>query len=99
MNSTNNDRQDGPLQRPVGLVPSASVIGGYKASTVRFDDGTACCTCTYNYSMSDADKTQLARRIAAALNLTRYLTVEQIESIRPNASGHRPDCREENSDG
>lgn len=68
------------------LIPRAVVDGGYKPSTVRFEDGTPCCTSTYNYRMPDEEKALLARRIAAALNLTRHLTVEQIESLVSNAA-------------
>lgn len=87
--SAERERLVGQLDRRVGHVPRAAVFGGYKRSTVRFVDDTACCTCTYNYGMDDEKKTLLARRIAAALNLTRHLTVEQIESLLPNAQAQR----------
>lgn len=79
-----NSQQKRPITTPPGrqapaLIPIAVVSGGYKPSTVRFVDGSPCCTTTYNYRMSDEDKNRLARRIAAALNLTRGMTVEQLE--------------------
>jgi hypothetical protein len=54
---------------------------GYGSRTIRFadtDGGVA--TTTYNFSMSDDEREAMARRITAALNLTRNLTVEQMES-------------------
>lgn len=51
-------------------------------ATLRFDNGAACCTCTYNYSMPDERRVALARRIAAALNATRGFTTEQLEACR-----------------
>ena len=59
----------------------------YGARTVRFSDtdgGVA--TTTYSYSMSDAERAAMARRITAALNLTTNLTIEQMESSAPIAS-------------
>jgi hypothetical protein len=58
--------------------------GGYKANAIRFadvDGGVA--TTTYNFAMSDEEKHAMARRITAALNLTRHLTVEQMEAAAP----------------
>lgn len=57
---------------------------GYGSRTIRFadtDGGVA--TTTYSYSMSDEERAQMARRIAAALNLTTNLTVEQMECAAP----------------
>jgi len=54
--------------------------GGYKGMSIRFadkDGGVA--TTTYSFSMTDEEKHQMARRITAALNLTKNLTVEQME--------------------
>ena len=57
---------------------------GYKGWGIRFGDqdgGVA--TTAYSYSMSEAERFEMARRIAAALNLTRYLTIEQLEHNAP----------------
>jgi hypothetical protein len=61
---------------------------GFGSSTVRFadvDGGVA--TTTYSYSLSDDEREAMARRIVAALNLTRHLTIEQIESAAPMLEG------------
>ena len=58
--------------------------GGYKGASLRFadkDGGVA--TTTYNHSMSEREKFEMARRITAALNLTRNLTTEQMETEPP----------------
>lgn len=55
---------------------------GYGGRSIRFadkDGGVA--TTTYNYSMSDEEKTEMARRITAALNLTARLRTEDIERL------------------
>lgn len=60
--------------------------GGYRNNAIRFadvDGGVA--TTAYCYSMSEDEKYAMARRIAAALNLTRHLTVEQMENAAPLA--------------
>ena len=57
---------------------------GYKGWAIRFadvDGGVA--TTAYSYSMTDDERFEMARRITAALNLTRNLTVEQMESAIP----------------
>ena len=57
---------------------------GYKGWGIRFGDldgGVA--TTAYSYSMSEVERFEMARRITAALNLTRYLTTEQIEQNAP----------------
>ena len=53
---------------------------GYKGRAIRFadrDSGVA--TTAYSYAMSDTERDAMARRITAALNLTRNLTVEEME--------------------
>lgn len=58
--------------------------GGYRDNAIRFadaDGGVA--TTAYSFSMSDEEKHAMARRITAALNLTRHLTVEQMEAAAP----------------
>ncbi|TNC80270.1 MAG: hypothetical protein C9356_15190 [Oleiphilus sp.] len=50
-------------------------------STLRFSNGTACCTCTYNFSMTKAEQHQLARRIRASLNAFKNVPVEEIEAL------------------
>lgn len=57
---------------------------GYKGWGIRFadvDGGVA--TTAYSYSMSDDERFEMARRITAALNLTRHLTVDQMEAASP----------------
>ncbi|OEZ53004.1 hypothetical protein JAB5_27500 [Janthinobacterium sp. HH103] len=57
---------------------------GYKGWGIRFGDhdgGVA--TTAYSYSMSEAERYEMARRITAALNLTRFLSIEQLENIAP----------------
>lgn len=57
---------------------------GYGSRTIRFadsDGGVA--TTTYSYSMTPEEREAMARRITAALNLTRNLTVEQMEAAAP----------------
>lgn len=63
---------------------SYSQKSGYKGWGIRFadvDGGVA--TTAYSYSMTDDERFQMARRITAALNLTRHLTVAQMESAIP----------------
>lgn len=58
--------------------------GGYKTTAIRFADGKSqpgVATTTYSFGMSTEEKYEMARRITAALNLTRNLTVEQIEML------------------
>jgi len=58
--------------------------GGHKTTAIRFADGKSqpgVATTSYSYGMSDEEKFEMARRITAALNLTRNLTVEQIEML------------------
>lgn len=53
---------------------------GYKGWGIRFadvDGGVA--TTAYSYSMSENERYEMARRITAALNLTRDLSIEQLE--------------------
>ncbi len=57
---------------------------GYKGAGIRFadkDGGVA--TTAYSFAMSDDEKFEMARRITAALNLTRNLTTELMESAPP----------------
>lgn len=58
--------------------------GSYKGWAIRFadvDGGVA--TTSYSYGMSDVARFEMARRITAALNLTRHLTTEQMEQSAP----------------
>jgi hypothetical protein len=62
---------------------------GYKRAAIRFadkDGGVA--TTAYSFAMSDEEKFEMARRITAALNLTRNLTTEQMEAAA--ALGKQP---------
>ncbi|WP_459572662.1 hypothetical protein [Cupriavidus sp. 8B] len=54
---------------------------GYKGRAIRFadlDSGVA--TTAYSYAMSNEERDAMARRITAALNFTRNLTVEDMEA-------------------
>lgn len=66
--------------------------GGYASRAVRFADvDSGVCTTTYSYRMTDDEKWEMARRITAALNLTRNLTTEQMEkskALTPGDSGN-----------
>lgn len=58
--------------------------GGYRDNAIRFadtDGGVA--TTAYSYRLSNEEKYDMARRITAALNLARYLTIEQMEAAAP----------------
>jgi hypothetical protein len=58
--------------------------GGHKGWAIRFADSKQCrgvATTSYSYGMSDEQRTEMARRITAALNLVRHLDVEQIEAL------------------
>lgn len=53
---------------------------GYGSRTIRFadvDGGVA--TTTYSYSMTQDERSEMARRITAALNLLSGMTTEEIE--------------------
>ena len=57
--------------------------GGYMSNAIRFladgaDDGGVATT-TYSYSMTQEERHEMARRITAALNLTRDMETEEIE--------------------
>ncbi len=57
---------------------------GFGSRTIRFadvDGGVA--TTTYSYSLRDVERAAMARRITAALNLTRHLTIEEMEAAAP----------------
>lgn len=54
---------------------------GYGARTIRFadtDGGVA--TTTYSYKLTDDERAAMARRITAALNFTRNMSVERLEA-------------------
>jgi len=54
---------------------------GYGARTIRFadaDGGVA--TATYSYKLTDDERAAMARRITAALNFTRNLSIERLEA-------------------
>lgn len=58
---------------------------GWGGFTIQFADKTknpGCATVTYNKYMTQDEKHELARRITAALNATRYMTTEQIEAFQ-----------------
>ena len=66
------------LQR--GVISTAFVTG-YGGRTVRFEDGGSCCTCTYAFNLESEERHQLARRIAAALNATRNVNIDDLERM------------------
>lgn len=57
--------------------------GDYDGRCIRFDDGTGSgvATTTYSYAMDMREKCVMARRITAALNATKHLTIEEIEGL------------------
>ena len=60
--------------------------GGYKGLAIRFADQSKArgvATTAYSFALSDDQRFEMARRITAALNLTRNLTVEQMEAAAP----------------
>lgn len=60
--------------------------GGYKDWAIRFGDckiRTGAATTAYSFGMSDLERTELARRITAALNFTRNIPTEQLEAAVP----------------
>lgn len=65
-----------------------AMVSGRNGYSVRFEDGTACCTCTY--APADVDKTEIAKRIAAALNLTRNIPTELLEKTEALVFPPRP---------
>lgn len=57
--------------------------GGYKGTAIRFEGATkhkGVATTSYSFGMSDVERSEMARRITAALNLTTNYTVEQLEA-------------------
>jgi len=60
---------------------------GYGARSIRFaDEDGGVATTTYSYKLTQDEREAMARRITAALNLTRHLTVEQMEAAAPLAA-------------
>lgn len=60
--------------------------GGYKDWAIRFADcktKTGAATTAYSFGMSDEGRTELARRIAAALNFTSNISTAQLEAAEP----------------
>jgi len=57
--------------------------GGYRSNAIRFTngsgDGGGVATTTYSYSLSQEERYEMARRITAALNLTRDMDTDEIE--------------------
>ena len=63
-----------------------SAGSGYKGWAVRFSDckvRTGAATTSYSYGLSHIERTELARRIAAALNFTMHIPTEELESADP----------------
>ena len=60
--------------------------GGYKGWAIRFADcktKTGAATTAYSFGLSDLERTELARRIAAALNFTTNISIAQLEAAEP----------------
>lgn len=60
--------------------------GGYKGWAVRFVDcktKTGAATTAYSFGLSDVERTELARRIAAALNFTKNIPTYVLEAAKP----------------
>ncbi len=62
--------------------------GGHKDWAIRFADckvraGVA--TTAYSFGMSDSERTEMARRITAALNFTTNIPTDQLEAATPLA--------------
>ena len=60
--------------------------GGYRDQAIRFADrskSNGVATTAYSFAMSAEERFEMARRITAALNLTRFLTTEQMEAAAP----------------
>lgn len=61
---------------------------GYGERSIRFaDEDAGVATCTYNYQMGHDERSAMARRITAALNLTRNLSIEVMEAMPPLVEG------------
>ncbi len=57
---------------------------GFGARTIRFADADCgVATTTYSYKLTENERATMARRITAALNLTRFLSIEQMENNAP----------------
>lgn len=57
--------------------------GGHKSTSIRFEGATkhrGVATTTYSFGMTAEERSEMARRITAALNLTTNYTVEQLEA-------------------
>ncbi|WP_304350827.1 hypothetical protein [Comamonas testosteroni] len=60
--------------------------GGYKGWAIRFVDcktKTGAATTAYSFGLNDEERTELARRIAAALNFTTNIPTAQLEAAQP----------------
>lgn len=56
--------------------------GGYGDRSIRFaDEDGGVATTAYSYKLTDEERAEMARRITAALNLTRFLSVAAIEAL------------------
>lgn len=65
---------------------SFSAGGGYKGWAVRFTDcktKTGAATIAYSFGLSDSERAELARRIAAALNFTKHIPTDFLENTTP----------------
>jgi len=66
-----------------GPIPEvATQIDGHSSTAIRFCNGAGgCCTTAYNYSLSHEQKEDLAERIAAGLNATRKMSIDDIRRM------------------
>lgn len=63
-------------------IKGTSYIDENSSRVVRFVDGGACCTTTYNYKMTIYERAYLASRIALALNATRFMSDDEILQLQ-----------------
>lgn len=64
---------------------------GHGGRTIRFADADCgVATTTYSFALTPAQRAAMARRITAALNLTRFLSIEQLETGTPIGEPAQP---------
>lgn len=71
-----------PEQVMEKMVHMKAESGGYYGRTVRLNNGKIpLATCTYNYSQSNETKSDLSDRIAALWNLSKGLTLGELQAL------------------
>lgn len=81
----------GPTEDPLAIIDrlvrgNSAIVpsGAWKRASIRFENGEPCCTTTYNATWPAPQQAAMARRIVAALNLTRHLRTELMEEMVAN---------------